>query len=222
VILGTTPAGSPESNGITQFNAFITAYGAANDIPVVNYADALCTCVNATAGLGTGNAKSGLTSGYAFSTGHAQLLLAPNSAVTYPGFPPAPLPTAAGYALMTQMAQGAIASVTGASLTSGYLQDVGFEASTVPIPVLNENTVNPGSTIQFTPYGTYSDGATRPILNSNYMTGSSGTWMSNNPAVVSVTQTGIAYALSTGTAWISYVSPEGVTFSPWIVYVDSN
>jgi hypothetical protein len=59
------------------------------------------------------------------------------------------------------------------------------------------------------------------MLNSD-ITGASGTWTSSNPAVMYVTPTGIAYALSAGTAWIYYRSPEGVLFSPWVMTVDSN
>jgi hypothetical protein len=39
---------------------------------------------------------------------------------------PIPIITASGYALMTQMAQKAIAILGGAKLKSGYLQDIGF------------------------------------------------------------------------------------------------
>jgi lysophospholipase L1-like esterase len=230
VILATTPAGGPDSVGITQFNAFITAYGAANGIPVVNYADALCTCVNGTSGLGLGNAQSGTNSGYAFPVSpqgttlnyHLEPLIAPDAAIAPAGFPALPLPTTAGYALMTQMVQNAIATTTGAKLKSGYLQDISFGEGLTPNsdpPLFNQNKVNAGNTLQFTPYGGYSDGATRPIYNSNYNTGASGTWTSSNPVVMSVTQTGIAYALSPGTAWISYTSPEGVIFSPWVMTV---
>jgi lysophospholipase L1-like esterase len=54
VILGTTPAGAPDNIGITQINAFVESYGAANGVPVINYAHALCTCVNSTMELGNG------------------------------------------------------------------------------------------------------------------------------------------------------------------------
>jgi len=229
VILGTTPAGAPDNIGITQINAFVEAYGAATGVPVINYADALCTCVNSTLGLGNGNAISGISAGNAFppltqgQTYLPQPLIAPDSSIVPVGFPAILLPTSAGYALMTQMVQNAIATTTGATLKSGYLQDIDFGEGidvNANTPLFNQNTVVPGNTLQFTPWGTYSDGITRPLLNSNFA-GSSGTWTSNNPSVMYVTQTGIAYALSPGTAWISYVSPEGVGFSPWVMTVNT-
>jgi hypothetical protein len=55
----------------------------------------------------------------------------------------------------------------------------------------------------------YSDGGTRPMLNPN-IAGASGTWSSDNPAVMYLNPCGYAEALSPGTTWISYVSPDGV------------
>jgi hypothetical protein len=226
VILATTPASGPDAIGVTQINAFVQQYGAANGIPVINYANALCNCVYSTNQLGNGNAQVANVFGNAFPApvqGHfyqmQPLMTADNTG-------PFPMPkiTSAGYALMTQMAQNTIATMSGAQLRSGYLQDmflfmgVGVNAFS---PTANVNIVNPGNTVQFTPYGTYSDGVTRPMLNSD-ITGASGTWTSSNPAVMYVTPTGIAYALSAGTAWIYYRSPEGVSFSPWGMTVDSD
>jgi uncharacterized protein YjdB len=50
-------------------------------------------------------------------------------------------------------------------------------------------------------------------------TGSGRTWTSFDPTVMAVTQTGIAFALSPGTASIVYISPGGVEFSKWVIYV---
>src|ERR1700761_7202930 len=58
VILGTIPPQLASTSGATvpvfqpvltlQINAWIESYGAANNIPVVNYHDALCLCVGST------------------------------------------------------------------------------------------------------------------------------------------------------------------------------
>ena len=55
VILATTPAGAPNNFGIIQMNAFLESYGAANNIPVINYDDMLCGCVSSVGGSGIGN-----------------------------------------------------------------------------------------------------------------------------------------------------------------------
>jgi uncharacterized protein YjdB len=81
--------------------------------------------------------------------------------------------------------------------------------------------VNPGSFLQFTPIGQYSDGSTHPQLNTSFA-GASGTWTSSNPQVMSMSQTGRAASLTPGTAIIKYTAPNGVQFSEWIMYVDDN
>jgi uncharacterized protein YjdB len=62
------------------------------------------------------------------------------------------------------------------------------------------------------------DGTYQSIINSN-VTGSSGTWASSNPLAMYVNQQGLAYALSSGTANITYTSPTGVRFSEWTMYI---
>jgi hypothetical protein len=189
VILATTPPGAPNTFGITQMNAFVESYGAANGIPVINYADALCDCVTSVGGSGIGYAFPPATpsrAGY-----QAQPLIETGPDIV-PGIPPAPLPTAAGYALMTQMAENTIAAMS-LTLKSGYLQDVDFSfgvgGATGNVPSFNQNVASPAVTFQFTPWGLYSDGVTRPLFNSNFA-GASGTWTSSNPSVMYVTQTG--------------------------------
>jgi hypothetical protein len=220
VILGTTPPSAPGNIGITEMNGFIQQYGAANGITVVNYADALCGCVGSTGGAaGTGYSYPPVTQG----TYHPSPLMTTTTTLAPGGYPALPIPTADGYALMTQMVENAIATATGATLQSGYLQNVDFGMGIgvdSNVPSFNQNSVVPGMSLQFTPWGAYSDGVTRPLLNTNFV-GSSGTWTSNNPSVMYVTPNGLAYALSPGTAWISYVSPGGVSFSPWVMTVSS-
>ena len=77
------------------------------------------------------------------------------------------VPTAAGYALMTQIAQTAIANLT-AKLKSGYLQDMTLVTPDNPYPYANQNSVGTGQILQFTPVGQYSDGSTQPQLNSSF------------------------------------------------------
>jgi hypothetical protein len=173
VVLGMEPpAISPE-------NALIAAYGAANNIPVVNYGAAP-------------TATNDIYQGDAF------------------------VPTIAGYALMTQIAEAAISTLN-LTLKGGYLQNTQQANGNGPAEN-NVNTVVPGVYIQFTPMGKYSDGNLYPMLNTNFR-GSSGIWTSSNPLVMYVSPTGLAWPLTPGTATIRYTSLDGVRFSEWIMYV---
>jgi hypothetical protein len=89
VILGLEPLAwaSEQPPYPQQLNAIVAAYGAQNNIPVVNYGDALCQCV-------------GSTNGPAYGPGY--------DLPTYGAGP-----TPAGYALMTQMAEVAILNTLG-------------------------------------------------------------------------------------------------------------
>ena len=132
-------------------------------------------------------------------------------------------PTVAGYALMTEMAE-AVINTWGQTPGGGYLQNIELSNNPLNIaapssPLLaNVNTVSPGFVLQFTPYGWYNNGLVEPFINSSYI-GSSGTWASSNPLVMYVSQTGVAWALTPGTATITYTSPSGVKFSEWIMYI---
>ena len=187
-----------------QLNAVVAAYGAQNNIPVINYGNALCGCVASTGGTGIGQ-------NFATVAPYMAPLAGTNAEV----------PTAAGYALMTQMA-AAVINTLNLKLTGGYLQDVEQENARAGVeqPVVNGNTVGSQVAIQFTPYGVYSGlAAAQPMLNSNYA-GATGTWASSNPLVMYVSQTGLAWAITSGTAIITYTSPTGVKFSEWIMYVN--
>jgi lysophospholipase L1-like esterase len=203
VILGIEPLQWADPDAIPpypqQLNAIVAAYGAQNNIPVINYGDALCGCV-------------GSLSAPAYGAGYD---------LPSPGGP-----TAAGYALMSQMAEVAILNTLGQTPTKGYLQNV--ELSNQPLnvaipssPLLtNVNTVGPGFQLQFTPFGQYSNGLVEPFVNSTYV-GSSGTWASSNPLVMYVNQTGVAWALTPGKANITYIAPNGVKFNLWTMTVTS-
>ncbi len=182
-----------------QLNAIVAAYGAQNNIPVINYEDALCQCVSS-----VGGPAYGSSGGY-------------NNPGAGSG------PTVAGYALMTEMA-AAVINTWGQTPGGGYLQDI--ELSNQPLNIAaprsplqaNVNTVSPGFVLQFTPYGWYTNGLVEPFINSSYV-GSSGTWASSNPLVMYVSQTGVAWALTPGTAAITYTAPSGVKFNEWIMYI---
>jgi GDSL-like Lipase/Acylhydrolase family len=185
-------------------NSLVATLGAQNNIPVINYGNALCSCVASTGATGIGQN---------FAT------LAPYMA-TIPGTS-AEAPTAAGYELMTQMA-AAVINTFNLKLSGGYLNDVQQENGRVGAaqPIVNVNTVSSQAVIQFTPYGQYSGlAAAQPKLNSDYA-GATGTWASSNPLVMYVSQTGLAWAITSGTAIITYTSPAGVKFSEWIMYVN--
>jgi hypothetical protein len=129
------------------------------------------------------------------------------------------LPSPAGYALMTQLAETAVATLN-LTLKSGWLQDVELPNETVDGSPVNVNTVSPPATVQFTPIGLYSDGSQHPLLNTSF-NGSTGTWTSSNPVVMNINQKGLAWALSSGTTIIRYTAPTGVAFSEWVMYVSA-
>jgi acyl-CoA thioesterase-1 len=202
VILGTTPPISNDSGYITQVNAIIAGYGAANNIPVVDYADAICGC----ASLGMNYNAPFLTS--PFMTTATGIL--PLPATGY-------LPSTAGYAAMTQLAEVAVATLN-LKLVGGWLSNTSFGEGYGG--QANINTLSPPDYVQFTPIGLYSDGSQHPMINSN-MQDATGTWTSSNPVVMNVNQQGLAWALSNGTTIIRYTAPNGVAFSEWIMYVNA-
>jgi acyl-CoA thioesterase I len=207
VILGTTPPISTNNSlYVTQINAAIAAYGAAHNIPVIDYADLQCGCTS----LSTANPFG--------------LYGTTNMMVSTPNVVPAPdtggiLPSAAGYAQMTQLAETAVATLN-LTLKSGWLQDVEQPNETLNGSPINVNTVAPPATVQFTPIGLYSDGSQHSLLNPNVQ-GATGTWTSSNPVVMNINQQGLAWALSNGTTIIRYTSPTGVAFSEWVMYVNA-
>jgi hypothetical protein len=184
------------------YNGWLQTFAQAKNIPLVNFASAL---------------TNGCAPRYA-SVG-CQLVSLPQ------GFAGSVIltPTEAGYQLITQLAQTAIATY-GLTIKGGYLSDVesvvnfGFPndpPNTTPTQV---NSVISGAGVQFTPMATWSDGVTRSMLNTPY-NGALGTWWSTNPKVMDVTQQGFAFAYTSGTAQIWFKSASGNTFSPWTMTV---
>jgi hypothetical protein len=191
-------------------NTWLQTYGTANNIPVVNFEYWLengCHEVVATSIL----------------DGNCELATMGTDGATYGQL----VPTALGYQFMTQMAQTAI-STYGLTIEGGYLADVltdsGIPENEVP-PAAQVNLVIAGGVIQFTPQATWSDGVTRPMLNSPYGE-AQGIWWTTNPNVLTITQHGLAYAYTamlplnpdgpgTGTSLVWFETSSGHTFSPW-------
>jgi hypothetical protein len=197
VVLGieSNPWSSEGGQHFEPMNSLVATLGAQNNIPVINYGNALCGCVGSTGGVGIGQN---------FGTGAPYM-----TTTTTPAYAPTP----AGYLLMTQMA-AAVINTLNLKLTGGYLQNVQQANAEADAPsTVNQNTGTAEGVWQFTPYGVYSGlAAAQPMLNSNYA-GATGTWASSDPLVFYVSQTGLAWAISHGTAIITYTSPTGVKFS---------
>jgi hypothetical protein len=222
VILGTEPANFSNYLPMEQFNSIIASFGAANNIPVINYADALCSCVGVFGGSGLGGDTFSQYGGGPYIAQNTVVLPYPDDYGT--------IITPTGYNLMTQMVETTIAAMTH-TLEGGWLQDVvkynddrsgsgncAVSAGSPCLNAVNVNTVETSTPMQFTAVGYYSDGSQHPQLNTN-INGASGTWTSSNPLVMFVNQQGLAEGNSAGTAIIRYTSPNGVAFSEWIMYV---
>jgi hypothetical protein len=139
----------------------------------------------------------------------------------------------AGFALLTQMAQTAIATYS-LTIKGGYLSDVelweevpgedlccGGPGPGIPpfgTTTPNVNTVTVGHALLFTPQATWSDGVTRPMLNQNFDR-MQGIWSSSNPNVMYINQQGQALSIGPGTTSISFITASGSRFSPWTMYV---
>jgi lysophospholipase L1-like esterase len=209
VVLGLEPldeqSGNPE---LALINAAVAAYGAVNHIPVVNYGDTLCGCTIEGGSTGAGTSINVVNMGFTTD---------PKDQVDG-GF----VPSATGYALMTQMAETAIATLNNPSLTlkSGYLQDIQAPSPGVDTGgQTNVNNVGTGSLLQFTPYGSFSDGSLHVLSNTTSGSNNYGTWSSSNPLVMSVTQEGLAFATTPGTTIIHFTPTNGVHISEWIMTV---
>jgi hypothetical protein len=169
VILGTILTSPPTGFISDHFNGWLQGYAAAENIPFVNFESALitgpCSPCSPTPLLNNSD-PDGLN-----------------------------LPTAAGYQLVTQMAQAAIATYS-LKIKGGYLGNVlsftGYGIDDdfgAPSLQPNVNSVSSGAGVQFTPQATWGDGVTRPMLNTPYG-GVQGLWSSSNPKVMVVNQQG--------------------------------
>lgn len=202
LVLGMEPIGfSVNSDVMQQLNSVIASLGAKYNIPVVNYSGAFYGTAQ---GFGWLACSCGIGLYQPFVNYYS-----PNE------------PTNAGFAIMTMMAQTAFNTV-GATIKSVYLQNVerANETTITDGPVSNVNTVPPGPILQFTVVASYSNGASQQTLfNTNFATGSNGTWTSSNPLVGYVTQDGEFWALNAGSTIVKFTLPNGV-WNEWIMYVN--
>jgi hypothetical protein len=216
VVLGTEPPAFTFEGQVEAINSVIASYGAANNIPVINYADALSGTIGSRLLPGPSSAIGADTFGL---YGGGPYLGPPATLGSFPDNYSL-IPTATGYNLMTQMAEATVNTMN-LTLKSGWLQNIqqqNSNESTSP-PGTNVNTVFPGAIIQFTPIGLYSDGSQHPLLNTTFE-GMHGAWTSSNPLVMYVNQQGLSWTNFPGTAVIRYTSPGGVAFSEWVMYVN--
>ena len=128
-----------------EVNAVATKYG----VPIINYSGAFS---NATTGYG----------GNALGTGGTAQLFGGVANFFQPAPGPLPIyspnvPSSAGYAIMTMMAQTAFSTLN-AQPKSVYLQDDGVCHSRGSGSLSNVNTVSPGNTVQFYPVISYTNG----------------------------------------------------------------
>jgi hypothetical protein len=204
IIVGTIPYAS--LGDVAPLNLWLVQYCNAHSIPVINYDFAL-------------------NSGQGFAASRGPVAPSPvyyNPPTTpAPGLPPnLPSLTSAGYNLITDMAETQIGLTAGTfKLIGGYLNDVTLEDLEDAQSVLNANTVVDGSTIQFTPYGEFSDGKTR-IINNADQYGHVGIWTSSSPTVVYMNQFGVGTSFSKGSSNIHFTTNSGITFSEWTMYTD--
>jgi hypothetical protein len=79
--------------------------------------------------------------------------------------------------------------------------------------------VDPGNIVQLYPVITYANGVSGQAgLNTDFLTGSNGTWTSSDPLVGSVNQYGQFWAFNQGTTVVKFTLPNGVR-NEWIMYV---
>jgi hypothetical protein len=182
-------------------DTWLQAFAQNENVPIVNFADVL-------------------SQGCVYSQNQCPLL-DPNPSPSDGGPFSITVPNAAGFQVITQMAQTALATYS-LKIKGGYLSDVeifsGSTSNRVPTPATNINSVGTGATLQFTPQATWTDGVTRPMTNVPYH-GVLGTWWSSAPKIAGVDQHGFVSAYAPGTATIWFQSATGQTFSPWTMTV---
>jgi hypothetical protein len=203
IIVGTIPYAA--HGDLETLNQWLFLYCNSRKVPVVNYAFAL-------------------NSGKGFAASRPGAFPAP---VYYnprpdPNVEPLSEPslTSAGYDLITEMAATQIGLTSGAfHMTGGYLQSVTLNALEDPEPTVNGNSLFDAGVVQFTPWGTFSDGKARVLNNANQF-GHVGTWSSSAPNVVLMDQYGVGTACSKGTANVHFTSNLGLIFKEWTMYVE--
>ncbi len=210
VFIGMEPVQFVGYNGLPQMDLVVYSVATKYNVPIINYNGAFSTVTNYIG-------QNGGCAGAGTAQGFGTLVTATTGNVNV--YSPC-APTAAGYSVMTMMAQTAFATVN-ATPKSVYLQDVeaGSE-DTQGVSRPNVNSVAQGDTVQFYPVVTYTNGVTQQAgLNTNFVTGSNGTWSSSNPVVGYVNQSGQFWAFTDGTTTVKFTLPNGV-WNEWIMYIN--
>jgi hypothetical protein len=209
VVVGIAPLQLTSGFAVQQADLEVYAIATKYRVPVINYSGAFSNAQTAYAGVVNGSG------GTAQLFGGVGSFFTP-SANEYSNY----VPTPAGFAIMTMMAQTAFATLN-AQPKSVYLQDTLIQGNecTGCSGIPNVNTVSPGNTVQFYPVISYANGLSGQVgFNSNFLTGSNGTWTSSNPAVGFVNQSGQFWAFDQGTTIVKFTLPNGV-WNEWIMYV---
>ena len=212
VFVGIEPVQFIGYEGLPQMDFEVYAIATKYGVPIINYSGAFS---NAQTGYGgAANGSGGTAQGFG-------TLLAATTNNEYSVY----APSSAGYSVMTMMAQTAFATLN-AQPKSVYLQntEAGSEdtqtSSGCCATPSNVNTIEPGNMVQFYPVVSYTNGVTEQAgFNTNFITGSCGTWTSSNPAVGFVNQSGEFWAFSAGTTTVKFTLPNGV-WNEWIMYVN--
>jgi hypothetical protein len=215
VIIGIEPLQLTGYGAVSQMDLIAYAVATKYGIPVINYSGAFSNATIGYAGnvgedCGSAQGMCGTAQGF----GGVWNFFTPN---TGNSFYSVNVPTAAGYAIMTMMAQTAFATLN-AQPKSVYLQDELMGTPNGGVVTANVNTVSPGNTLQFYPVISYTNGVTGVGFNSNFLTDSNGTWTSSNPLAGIVTPSGQFYAINEGTTTVKFTLPNGV-WNEWIMYV---
>jgi hypothetical protein len=208
VVLGIEPtqvASGPEC--VCQAGAEVYAVALKYNVPVINYNGPFNGIANAVV-----NTKGGANTTPFFAptnTGTGTLNEFSSQQLT-----------AAGYAILTMEAQTAIATLN-SQPSWLYLQDLltgGNECGEACENLPNVNTVSPGNSVQFYSVIGYANGTSGVGFNTNFLTGTIGTWTSSNPAVGLVNQYGFFQAFSPGQTTVKLTLPNG-TWNEWIMTV---
>jgi hypothetical protein len=215
VIVGLEPLQYTGYFAVSQEDLIVYAVATKYGVPIINYSGAFSNAQTGYGGVANGSG------GTAF--GFDGEYLNPNSSFFTPSEGSdgnsVNVPNAAGYAIMTMMAQTAFATLS-AQPKSLYLQDTliqGNECSGCN-GVPNVNTASPGNIVQFYPVISYTNGVSGVGFNTNFMTGTNGTWTSSNPLVGIVNQYGEFWAINEGQTTVKFTLPNGV-WNEWIMYV---
>jgi hypothetical protein len=198
VVVGIEPSQFVGPQGLHQMAIEVYAIATKYGVPIINYNGA-------------------------FNSANFATLLTPTTTNQYSGY----APTTAGYKVLSTMAQTAF-TILNAQPRSVYLQDTEQPIPPIAQPTqYNVNTVQPGTTVDFYPVITYTNGATisytngvtaQAGFNTNFLTGTYGTWTSSNPAVGFVDQYGGFNAFNVGSTTVKFTLPNGV-WNEWIMYV---